>query len=304
MLQQTSVAAATPYFERFTARWPNVSALASAPRVAVLEAWAGLGYYARARNLHTAAQELAANGFPADEAGWRALPGVGPYTAAAIAAIAYGQPGNAVDGNVERVMARLHAYEGTGTGAKRELCAFAEELITAHRPGDWVQALMDLGATVCTPRSPKCGICPWRALCRANREGAPERYPARLPRAARPKRYGAVYCLQRGEQVWCVRRPETGLLAGAAGLPTSPWRSEPLSEAEALSEAPWRARWRRLGVVRQLFTHFALELTVYAGAGAPRGEGWWGELHELPSAFRKAAALGRRQLAAGHRAEP
>ncbi|MBX9886179.1 MAG: A/G-specific adenine glycosylase, partial [Novosphingobium sp.] len=174
MLQQTTVAAVAPYFARFLERWPSVADLAAAPRDDVLSAWAGLGYYSRARNLHAAAQKLAARGFPETEESWRALPGIGAYTAAAIAAIAYGLPANVVDGNVERVMARLHAVETPLPDAKPELKALAAELVTADRPGDWAQALMDLGATICTPKSPKCDLCPWEKLCAARANGAPE----------------------------------------------------------------------------------------------------------------------------------
>ena len=167
MLQQTTVAAVAPYFTRFLERWPTVEALAAAPRDDVLGAWAGLGYYSRARNLHAAAQQMAVRGVPQDEASWRELKGVGPYTAAAIAAIAFNEATNVVDGNVERVMARLRAVETPLPDAKAELRALASELVAADRPGDWAQALMDLGATVCTPRAPKCGACPWIGDCAA-----------------------------------------------------------------------------------------------------------------------------------------
>lgn len=293
MLQQTLVAAVIPYFQRFTAAWPTVSALAAAPREEVLSAWAGLGYYSRARNLHAAAQKLAAEGFPADEAGWRALPGVGPYTAAAIAAIAFGQPANVVDGNVERVMARLHAVETPLPAAKPELKALAGALATAARPGDWAQALMDLGATICTPRAPACPACPWRTDCAAQATGAPEAYPRKSPKAKRPERYGAVFVLKRAGKVWQVRRPDKGLLGGMAGLPTTDWREGAFDEASALAHAPVAAAWAKIGAVRHVFTHFALTLDVYAAKGAPPNDGWWGDVSALPTVFRKAADLGK-----------
>ena len=291
MLQQTTVAAVTAYFQRFTAAWPDVAALAAAPREALLSAWAGLGYYSRARNLHAAAIVLAAEGFPKTEDGWRALPGVGPYTAAAIAAIALDQPANVVDGNVERVMARLYAVETPLPGAKPELKALAGALVTAKRPGDWAQALMDLGATICTPRSPKCGACPWTKSCAAYASGAPESYPRKSAKAKRPERFGAVFVARRGAKVWLVRRPDKGLLGGMAGLPTSDWGGSRLDEASALEYAPVAAVWDKVGEVRHVFTHFALTLDVYAARAAPKGEGWWGDASALPTVFRKAVEI-------------
>jgi A/G-specific adenine glycosylase len=296
MLQQTTVAAVGPYFLKFLSCWPSVKALAAAPREAVLEAWAGLGYYSRARNLHAAAQALAREGFPETQEGWRALPGVGPYTAAAIAAIAFDQATNVVDGNIERVMARLHAVETPMPAAKNELRSLAGALVTAERPGDWAQALMDLGATICTPRSPQCLLCPWRDECAAFATGAPETYPRRAAKAERPQRFGAVFVLgpptfpRAVQEIWLVRRPDKGLLGGMAGLPTTEWR-ERLSEAVALKQAPAKAAWRRVGEVRHVFTHFALTLDVYAGEGEAMGEGWWGDAGALPTVFKKAAAL-------------
>ncbi len=296
MLQQTGVAIVAPFFVRFLGLWPDVASLAAAPREAVLEAWAGLGYYSRARNLHVAARVLAEQGFPDSEAGWRALPGVGPYTAAAIAAIALGQPANAVDGNVERVMARLYAAANPLPWAKAELTGLAAALVTAHRPGDWAQALMDLGAIVCTPRAPRCPACPWTKACAARAAGAPERYPVRAPKPARPQRFGAVFRAEKGEALWLVRRGEHGLLAGMAGLPTTPWRARKWRPAEALALAPCAGDWRRAGQVRQAFTHFSLTLDVYAARARPEsegcwGEGWWGDAAALPSIFRKAARV-------------
>lgn len=291
MLQQTNVAAATPYFLRFIERWPDVRSLAEADRDAVLAAWAGLGYYSRARNLHAAAQVLARCGFPEDEVRWRELPGIGAYTAAAIAAIAFGRAANVVDGNIERVMARLYAVETPLPAAKAELRELAAGLATSERAGDWAQALMDLGATVCTPRSPKCPLCPWRSACAAHRTGAPQTYPRRAAKAPRPQRYGAAFRIARGGEFWLVRRPETGLLAGMAGLPTTPWRARKWTKREALASAPCLGDWRRLGEVRHVFTHFSLTLDIYAGDGNPEKNGWWGEASALPSVFRKAVQL-------------
>jgi A/G-specific adenine glycosylase len=293
MLQQTTVAAVIPYFARFLERWPTVAALSAAPREDVLGAWAGLGYYSRARNLHAAAQRLAVDGFPNSEAGWRALPGVGPYTAAAIAAIAFGEATNVVDGNVERVMARLHGIETPLPKAKPELRALAGALITSDRPGDWAQALMDLGATVCTPKTPKCGACPWTEACAAFTSGAPETYPRRAPKAERPRRYGAVYRIERDGAFWLVRRADNGLLGGMAALPTTEWRAKKWSRPEALANAPVEAAWRKTGQVEHVFTHFALTLDVYAADAEPSGDGWWGEADVLPTVFRKAATMGK-----------
>ncbi|MBC7767444.1 MAG: A/G-specific adenine glycosylase [Phycisphaerales bacterium] len=293
MLQQTTVAAVGPYFERFLARWPKVEALAAAPRDELLGAWAGLGYYSRARNLHAAAQVLAEAGMPPDEAGWRALPGVGPYTAAAVAAIAFDRPANVVDGNVERVMARLHAVETPLPDAKAALRQLAAEFVTAERPGDWAQALMDLGATVCTPKAPRCARCPWIKSCAAYATGAPEKYPRRAAKAERPRRYGAAFRIERDGAFWLVRRPDKGLLGGMAALPTTEWRAKKWPRAEALKHAPAPAAWKKIGAVDHVFTHFALTLDVYAADAAPDGDGWWSDANALPTVFKKAAMAGR-----------
>jgi A/G-specific adenine glycosylase len=295
MLQQTTVAAVAPYYTRFLEAWPTVEALATAPREVVLSAWAGLGYYSRARNLHAAAQRLAAEGLPTTEAGWRNLPGIGAYTAAAIAAIAYGHPANVVDGNVERVIARLRAVEAFLPEAKAELRLLAGELVADDRPGDWAQALMDLGATVCTPKSPKCDVCPWSAACAAFASGAPESYPRRAAKAERPRRYGAVFRIVRDGAFWLVRRPDKGLLGGMAALPTTEWRAKAWTRAEALKHAPAITKWKRSGQIEHVFTHFALTLDVYEADETPAGEGWWGDASALPTVFRKAAMIGRGQ---------
>jgi A/G-specific adenine glycosylase len=259
-----------------------------------MAAWAGLGYYARARNLIACARHVAGalgGVFPDTEAGLAELPGVGPYTAAAIAAIAFDAPANVVDGNVERVIARLFAVETPLPAAKPELRRLAGSLVTDRRPGDWAQALMDLGAMVCTPGAPTCAICPAAEECAARATGAPETYPRRLSKAQRPERYGAAYLLTRGDQVALVRRPARGLLGGMVALPTSDWRAEPFTDAEAIAAAPITADWRPAGEIRHVFTHFALTLAVWRAEGDWRDAIWTGraELEAMPSVFLKAA---------------
>jgi A/G-specific adenine glycosylase len=266
MLQQTTVAAVLPRWPKFLDRFPTVQALAAAPWDAVAAAWAGLGYYARARNLHAAAQRLAEGGFPETEAGWRALPGVGDYTAAAIAAIGLGLPAVPADGNVERVMARLFRLEQPLPAAKRVLAAQARAVgaspAAQARPGDFAQALFDLGATICTPRRPACALCPWRAACRARAAGVAEALPAKAPKAARPKLSGAVFWAEDASgQVWLRRRPPSGLLGGMVELPGTEWLPD-MTVHDAMRLAPVAAPWRVLGEVRHGFTHFELTLTV------------------------------------------
>ncbi|MFN3524252.1 MAG: A/G-specific adenine glycosylase [Phenylobacterium sp.] len=297
MLQQTTVPHAAPYFLAFTARWPRVGDLAAAADEAVMAAWAGLGYYARARNLLACARTVAAahgGRFPDTEAGLRTLPGFGPYTAAAVAAIAFDRPANVVDGNVERVMARLHAVETPLPAAKPELKAFAEALVRDDRPGDWAQALMDLGATVCRPKAPLCDRCPIVQACRARASGAPEAYPRKSPRSERPRRHGVAYLLTRGDEVALVRRPPKGLLGGMLGLPTSEWRAAPFGEAEARAAAPVAADWRAAGEVEHVFTHFSLTLRLLRAEGEADGLVWTDRagLQALPSVFLKAARAG------------
>ena len=297
MLQQTTVPHAMPYFLTFTRRWPKVTDLAAAQDGEVMSAWAGLGYYARARNLLACARAVAgAHGglFPETEAGLLSLPGVGAYTAAAVAAIAFDEPANAVDGNVERVVARLFAVETPLPAAKPELKRLALGLVRDERPGDWAQALMDLGATICRPREPLCDRCPVAGFCAALATGAPALYPRKSAKAERPRRYGIAYVATRRCQVALVRRPAKGLLGGMLALPTNEWASPPPA-----ASPPLRAEWRPAGEIDHVFTHFALTLTVmraevkgdFEGAiwtpGATAGEG-------LPSVFLKAlrAALG------------
>jgi len=313
MLQQTTVAAVRPRFQAWVARWPSAAALAAADEAEVMAAWAGLGYYARARNLVATAREVAARGgFPRTEAELRALPGLGAYTAAAVAAIAFGQRAVVVDANVERVVARLCAIDAPLPGARKAIRAGAEAITPDARAGDFAQATMDLGATVCTPRKPRCLLCPLREVCRAHAEGDPERLPVKPARRARPVRHGTIFWLERpgdpscragpgiggaarppggrkaerwmpeqvrhdgGREVLLVRRPSRGLLGGMRALPTGPW-----TEASAgLAGAPAAAAWRLLdaGVVHG-FTHFELHLALAVATMPPHdpqpdGE-WW-----------------------------
>ncbi len=294
MLQQTTTAAAAPYFEAFTARWPTVEALAAADDADVMRAWAGLGYYARARNLLRSARALARDRggvFPSTEAELLRLPGIGPYTAAALAAIAFDQPANVVDGNVERVMSRLYAEATPLPEAKPRLAALAGGLVAPDRPGDWAQALMDLGARVCTPRRPACGACPLAGACRARALGDPASYPRRRPKPERPLRRGLAFVALCGDQVALERRPDRGLLGGMAGVPTGPWREAEAGLPEDL--APFPGAWRRAGLVRHVFTHFALDLEIFAlriqSAPAPLILTPLDEaLAAAPSLFRKA----------------
>ena len=270
MLQQTTVAAVGPRFDRFLARFPTVEALAAAPEAAVMEEWAGLGYYARARNLHACARLVAAGGgFPRDVEGLRALPGIGAYTAAAVAAIAFGQPVVPVDGNVERVVARLAAETAPLPGAKPRLAALADgfmaDAAARARPGDFAQALFDLGATICTPRAPACALCPWREGCLAQRQGIQDSLPVKAAKRARPLRHGMHFLLTDAEgQVLLRRRPPRGLLGGMLEVPGTPWRETPWTEAEAAEFAPLPGlRWHRVpGIARHGFTHFELEMLL------------------------------------------
>ena len=294
MLQQTTVPHATPYFLTFMARWPTVSDLAKAADAEVMAAWAGLGYYARARNLLACARAVAGQHggvFPDTEAGLRALPGLGPYTAAAVAAIAFDRPANVVDGNVERVMARLFAVETPLPAAKPELTRLAGDLVRDHRPGDWAQALMDLGATICKPRAPLCTRCPVARHCAALAVGAAETYPRKTPKAVRPHRHGVAYVLTRGDQIALVRRPPRGLLGGMLALPSSDWRSAPWTDAEAMAAAPAVLAWRDVGQVEHGFTHFTLTLRLLRAEGDAEGVIWSPprDLEGLPSVFLKAA---------------
>ena len=293
MLQQTTTPHATPYFQAFIARWPTVSDLAAAEDADVMAAWAGLGYYARARNLLACARAVANDHggvFPNTEAGLLALPGVGAYTAAAVAAIAFDRPANVVDGNIERVMARLFAVETPLPAAKPELKRLAASLVADDRPGDWPQALMDLGATVCRPGKPLCEACPLTRWCVGYASGHPERWPLKTKKADRPHRHGVAWVLrdERG-RVALVRRPDKGLLGGMMGLPTSEW-----SMGAAEASPPVVAHWREAGAIEHVFTHFSLTLTVQVAEGA--GDFLWTDPEEalasLPTVFRKGLERG------------
>jgi A/G-specific adenine glycosylase len=306
MLQQTTVAAVIPYYENFLARFPDVQALAAAPEEAVMQAWAGLGYYARARNLHACAKEVAvAGGFPVTIEGLRALPGIGPYTAAAIGAIAFGVPVVPVDGNVERVVSRLFAITEALPAAKSKIQTAAAQLgadpAARARPSDFAQALFDLGATICTATAPVCPLCPWLRECAGRRAGIAAELPRKAPKRDRPLRHGAHFWLvDAQEKVLLRRRPPRGLLGGMTELPGTPWRADRWTESEALAHAPMPAAWYAAGEVRHGFTHFELFIDLYAAA-VPRieAEGFLrdaGSLEgeALPSLMRKCvAAVGR-----------
>ena len=302
MLQQTTVQAVMPRFERFLARWPTVEALAAAPREAVLDEWAGLGYYARARNLHACAQTIAGEHggrFPSEVESLRKLPGIGAYTAAAIAAIAFDRPVAAVDGNVERVIARLDAIETPLPKAKAEIAARAQALVAPRRAGDFAQAMMDLGATVCTPSRPQCLICPLQSDCAAHAAGTQERYPIKPKKSPRPVRRALVFWAEAEGRVLLRRRPERGLLGGMLELPSSPWQPKAEFDARsALDHAPFAANWRLLGLqASHTFTHFHLELDLAATRCAKPVKAAAGEwapiesLERLPTVMRKVARM-------------
>jgi A/G-specific adenine glycosylase len=305
MLQQTTVAATIPYYEAFLRRFLSVEALAAAPLEEVLTAWAGLGYYARARNLHSCARAVvAAGGFPRDIAGLRALPGIGDYTAAAVAAIAFGLPAVPVDGNVERVVARLFAVTEPLPAAKSKIRMLAAQLgaddDAVAQPGDFAQALFDLGATVCTPAAPGCILCPWSAHCLALRAGLAPALPRKAHRPVRPLRHGVHFWLTDADgNVLLRRRPPTGLLGGMTELPGTEWRAQSWPRAEALTLAPMDVAWRSAGQVRHGFTHFELAIQLFA-AHVPRiqAEGFQRPIaalddEALPSVMRKCIRMAR-----------
>ncbi len=304
MLQQTMVSTVTGYFDHFVARWPNVSALAAADLDEVLHAWQGLGYYARARNLHRCAGVVANNHgglFPESEDALRQLPGIGAYTAAAVAAIAYGAKTMPVDGNIERVLARLHALNGPLSITKPRIAEHARALIPmrGRGAGDVAQAMMDLGATVCAPRGPRCETCPWRRDCAAFAIGQPEAFPAKNPKPVRPIRHGVVFWLQRDNgAVLLRRRPEKGLLGGMMEFPSTDWRTAVWSREQARDLAPALASWRVVpGQVDHVFSHFALRLTIWRAridADVTSPAGTWVPVERfdefaLPTLMRKVA---------------
>ena len=295
MLQQTTVAAVKPYFEAFTRRWPDVAALAAAPEDDVMAAWAGLGYYSRARNLVKCARAVAARGgFPTTEAELRELPGLGAYTAAAVAAIAFAQRAVVVDANVERVVARLFAIDTPLPGARAAIREGADLITPDERSGDFAQAMMDLGSRICTPRAPNCDACPLAADCAA-RGHDPERLPVKAAKKAKPVRQGRAYWIEREGAVWLVQRAPEGMLGGMRALPDDGWSAA----GDGSGDPPLAGVCEEAGVVRHTFTHFVIELSVLRlenaqETGLAQGE-WWpveriGEAG-LPTLFAKAARL-------------
>ncbi|MEL6258987.1 MAG: A/G-specific adenine glycosylase [Pseudomonadota bacterium] len=291
MLQQTTIPHATRYFAAFTARWPRIEDLASAKDDEVMAAWAGLGYYARARNLLKCAREVARSGaFPTTETELLTLPGIGPYTAGAVAALAFGRRTAAVDGNVERVFARVLALDAPFPKGKAAIRPIVERLVPADRPAEFAEGLMDLGATVCTPKSPNCLICPLRPLCSAHEMGTPDAFPKKEKKTPKPTRYGVVFVVSDGQSMLVERRPERGLLGGMLGLPGTEWRESAPSDFKA--NAPEAADWRHRGEIRHVFTHFTLILEVWRSNSPPKGLTLSvNNLDDLPSVFKKAARL-------------
>lgn len=303
MLQQTTVAAVKSYFERFTTIWPTVTDLANAEDEQVMGAWAGLGYYARARNLLKCARVVATEldgQFPDTDAALRTLPGIGPYTAAAISAIAFDAPSVVVDGNVERVMARLFDIRTPLPAAKPELTEAAARLTPKTRAGDYAQAVMDLGATICTPKSPACGICPWMSACAARKVGDQADLPFKTPKKPKPTRHGIAYVARRLDGAWLLeRRPDSGLLGGMLGWPGSDWSDAPTPAP------PIETEWTTLEAeARHTFTHFHLRLriecavvdannTPKSGAFVPANTF---RPSELPTVMRKVFDLARDSL--------
>ena len=296
MLQQTTTAHAAPFFEKFVRRWPTLEALAAADEADVMADWAGLGYYSRARNLVACARAVAERGsFPDTEAELRKLPGIGDYTAAAIAAIAFGRRAVVIDANVERVTARLFAIDAPLPAVRKSIRAAADAITPAERAGDFAQAMMDLGATICTARDPKCLLCPLSGLCAARAQGRQDVIPVKAQKKARPLRAGTAFWIERDGAVWLVTRPGRGMLGGMRALPDDGWSAR----ADGSGDAPIPGAWGAGGVVRHSFTHFDLELglAIYAGDYAATLEGgeWWPvadlDAAGLPSLFAKVARL-------------
>ena len=296
MLQQTTVAAVVPHFERFTRTWPNVAALAAAEDSAVMAAWAGLGYYARARNLLACARAVVAGGgaFPDSEEGLRALPGLGAYTAAAVAGIAFGRRAVVIDANVERVVARLFAIAEPLPGARPAIRALADRITPNQRAGDFAQAMMDLGATICTSRAPACLACPLAQACTARAQGDAATYPRKPAKKARPQRHGRAFWLARDGKVWLVRRAAKGMLGGMRALPDDGWTAR----SDGTGAAPEAMHWRSAGTVRHVFTHaeLLLEVMLAEGFADPAGEGEWWPIAQLgdaglPTLYVRAAEV-------------
>ncbi|KPF46815.1 A/G-specific adenine glycosylase [Rhizobium sp. AAP43] len=301
MLQQTTVAAVKAYFAKFTQRWPTVRDLADAPNEDVMAAWAGLGYYARARNLKKCAEAVAfehGGVFPDTEEGLRALPGIGDYTSAAVAAIAFNRPAAVMDGNVERVISRLYAIDAPLPGSKPQMKARVAELTPQDRPGDFAQAMMDLGATICTPRRPACALCPFNDVCIALATDEPERFPVKAAKKAKPVRLGAAFiAVDRDGRLLLRKRLETGLLGGMTEVPTTAWTSR-IDGETGTEAAPFVADWQAAGSISHVFTHFELRLSIFRAGplDAPEGDhGFWVPVTELdgealPTVMKKAIA--------------
>ncbi|MBT3397288.1 MAG: A/G-specific adenine glycosylase, partial [Alphaproteobacteria bacterium] len=306
MLQQTQAVVVAPYYLKFLGRWPTVQALAAAELDDVLAAWAGLGYYARGRNLHRTAQAVTEAGgrFPESEVALRALPGIGVYTAAAIASIAFGARASAVDGNVERVVSRLFAVTVPIPKSRPKLRTLAVSLVPLQRTGDFAQGLIELGATVCTARSPDCVACPLSDGCKAFAKGSQDRLPRRVPKQERPTRHGVCFWLERSGQVLLGRRPPRGLLGGMLEIPGTPWEAKSWGQKSAMEFAPTSADWQSVpGEVRHTFTHFHLVLTVMTARTRSGGNlaGTWVALDDLetaglPSVFAKVSGLARAKV--------
>jgi len=301
MLQQTTGAHATPYWRKFLDEFPTVEDLANADRDRVLTLWAGLGYYARARNLHKCAQKVRDEydgQFPQKEAELLKLPGIGPYTAATMAAICFDEPTNIVDGNVERVVSRIFKIESPLPKGRREYRRLAGTLASPERPGDYGQAVMDLGSVICTPRAPKCGDCPWQTHCAAYKDGTGAEYPKKLKRKKLPIRYGAVFVLRCGDEILLQRRPDKGLLGGMMGFPGTQWDEKP---NDPLLSAPAARNWEKCEThVRHIFTHFDLRLDVFrAETETKDSEGIWvtqGNIKDyaLPTVMKKAFTVSQK----------
>ena len=308
MLQQTTVGAVKSYFIAFLQAWPTLADLAAAEEDDILKAWAGLGYYSRARNLHKCARKIIdehQGRFPATATELKTLPGIGDYTSAAIAAIAFDEPVAVVDGNIERIIARLHRLSEPLPTAKKAIREYMAALTPPERPGDFAQAMMDLGASLCSPKRPACSLCPFSGACQAQRAGDMERYPVKAAKKPKPTRRGAAFLIVRSDgALWLLKRPASGLLASMSMVPTTDWfdkkKGECFDPDDALLEAPGGLRFRKkVGQVTHTFTHFHLELDVYgaaAGDGAPMTEGWWSAKEDisdeaLPTVFRKVVEL-------------
>jgi A/G-specific adenine glycosylase len=286
MLQQTTVTAVKPYYEKFLKLWPNITALAETSNESVMQAWAGLGYYSRARNLKKCAEYVVSElqgRFPDNETELIKLPGVGPYTAAAIASIAFQQPVAVVDGNIERVFARLFTINTPLPQAKVPIKEKVAKHLPAARPGDFAQGLMDLGSSICTPKKPNCLLCPLQDICKASKLGSQESYPVKTPKKVKPKRRGAAFVIEDMDgAIYLQKRPETGLLGGMSEVPTTDWNSNQDGETD-IQSAPFSGDWQKRGEIRHVFTHFELSLIVYHIKVdiRPTLNGWWSAQNEI-----------------------